>query len=302
MSEPAPDAIELVIEARARDIGDLAVRRVLPFRTRRLVGPFIFFDHMGPHDIAPGSPGGDVLPHPHIGLATVTYLFEGEILHRDSVGSLQPIRPGDVNWMTAGRGIAHSERMPPDFRAHGGRLHGIQTWVALSTNDEDGPPRFDHHTASTIPLVRRPGVELRVIAGQAYGASAPTRVSSPTFYVHARFETGAELEIDDGYEQRAIYAASGAFQCEGRDLDEGNMFVLRPRTRAVVRAIRAGHLMVVGGAPLDGPRHIFWNFVSSSKERIERAKADWKAGRFAKVVGDETDFVPLPESYGRIAQ
>jgi redox-sensitive bicupin YhaK (pirin superfamily) len=288
-------AVAQVIESRVKDVGGFPVRRLLPSRLRRLVGPFIFFDHMGPHDFAPGSPGMDVLPHPHIGLATVTYLFDGEILHRDSVGSVQPIRPGDVNWMLAGRGIAHSERVPAEVRARGGRLHGIQSWVGLPTGDEDVPPRFDHHPARTIPAVHRTGAEIHVIAGTAYGETSPARVSSPTFYVHARLEQEAELDVDDEHEERAIYVAEGTFECEGRELGEGTMFVLAARARVTVRARRAGHLMMVGGAPIDGSRHIWWNFVASSRDRIERAKADWRAGRFAKVVGDEQEFVPLPE-------
>ncbi|WP_394827407.1 pirin family protein [Pendulispora albinea] len=288
-------SVDLAIEARARDLGGFSVRRVLPAMQRRLVGPFIFFDHMGPVQFAPGD-GITVRPHPHIGLATVTYLFEGEILHRDSLGSEQAIRPGDVNWMVAGSGIAHSERMSEAIRASGSKLHGIQSWIALPTEHEESAPTFEHHPARTLPILQRPGVTLHVIAGTAYGQTAPTRVLSPTIYVHARFEAGAELAIDEEHEQRAIYAVTGSFQCDGRDLHEGTMLVLHPRAHATVRAKTAGDVMIVGGAPIDGPRHIFWNFVSSSKERIERAKADWRERRFPLIPGDDREFIPLPEA------
>jgi len=290
----AAPAVDLAIEARARDLGDFAVRRLLPSPLRRLVGPFVFFDHMGPVDFAQGR-GVDVRPHPHIGLATITYLFDGEILHRDSLGSEQPIRPGDVNWMVAGRGIVHSERTRAEVRERGDRLHGIQSWVALPTRDEEIAPRFDHHPARTIPTLQRPGAELHVIAGTAYGVAAPTHVLSPTLYVHARVEAGAELAIDDEHEERAVYAVDGEFQANGSDFTSGTMLVLHPRAHAVVRARSAGHLMIIGGAPLDGPRHVFWNFVSSSKDRIEQAKAEWREGRFPTVPGDEHEFIPLPE-------
>jgi redox-sensitive bicupin YhaK (pirin superfamily) len=237
----------------------------------------------------------DVRPHPHISLATITYLFEGEILHRDSLGSRQPIVPGDVNWMIAGRGIVHSERTPTDVRARGGRMHGIQSWVALPIRDEEMDPQFNHHPARAIPILRLPGAELRVVAGTAYGLASPTRVLSPTLYVHARLEAGAEIAIDEEHVERAAYVVDGTFECDGCTLGPGVMFVLRPGAHVRVRATRAGNLMVVGGAPLDGPRHIWWNFVSSSKDRIEQAKAEWREGRFPKVPGDEQEFIPLPE-------
>jgi redox-sensitive bicupin YhaK (pirin superfamily) len=288
---PVP-AVDLVIESRVRDIGGLHVRRALPSALRRLVGPFIFFDHMGPVDFAP-SQGVDVRPHPHIALATITYLFEGEIHHRDSLGTHQAIRPGNVNWMVAGRGIVHSERTSPEVRARGGRLHGIQTWVALPQRDEEVEPRFEHHP--DIPLVNRPGAALHVIAGTAYGAKAPAGVLSPTLYVHGRLDEGAELPIDDEHEERALYVVDGAIACGGVPFGEGTMLVLRPRAGAVIRATSAANVMIVGGAPLDGPRHIWWNFVASSTQRIERAKADWRDKRFPKVPGDEVEFIPLPE-------
>ncbi len=270
------------------------MRRVLPSPRKRLVGPFVFFDHMGPVAFEPGR-GIDVRPHPHIGLATVTYLFEGEILHRDTVGSKQAIRPGDVNWMVAGKGIAHSERSAPEIRAKGSKLHGIQSWVALPQAHEETEPRFDHHPADTLPLIRRPGVDLRVIAGTAFGAEAPTRVLSPTLYVHAHFRAGGEVVIDDEHQERAVYAVDGTLRCDGEELPPGTMFVLRPGARASLKAETDGHAMIVGGAAMDGPRHIWWNFVSSSEARIERAKEDWRAQRFGAVFEDEHEFIPLPD-------
>ncbi|HSN99531.1 MAG TPA: pirin family protein [Candidatus Nanopelagicales bacterium] len=287
-------AIDLVIEARPRDLGGFTVRRALPSPMRRLVGPFIFFDHMGPVDFAPGQ-GIDVRPHPHIALATITYLLEGEFVHRDSLGSEQPIRPGDVNWMVAGRGVAHSERTAPEVRARGARMHGIQTWVALPQREEEIEPRFEHHPRATIPVVSRPGAELHVIAGTAYGAKAPTGVLSPTLYVHAQLDVGATLPIDDEHEERAVYVVDGSIEHEGKTFGEGAMLVLHPRASVVIQAASKANVMLVGGAPIDGARHIFWNFVSSSKERLEQAKADWREGRFPKVPGDEVEFIPLPE-------
>lgn len=286
--------VELVIDSRARDLGGFSVRRVLPSSLRRLVGPFIFFDQMGPARFAAGE-GIDVRPHPHIALATITYLFEGEILHRDSLGSEQRVRPGDVNWMVAGRGIVHSERTPPAARAAGAALHGIQTWVALPREHEETAPSFEHHTRESLPEVRRPGALLRVLAGTAYGERAPTGVLSPTLFVHASLDEGASLEVDDGHEERALYIARGTLDCGGRSFTSGTMLVLRPGASAVVRASSRADVILVGGAPLDGPRHIWWNFVSTSKERIELAKADWRDGRFPAVPGED-DFTPLPES------
>jgi hypothetical protein len=287
-------AIDLVIEARPRDLGGFSVRRVLPSPMRRLVGPFIFFDHMGPVQFDPGG-GIDVRPHPHIALATITYLLEGEFVHRDSLGSEQPIRPGDVNWMVAGRGVVHSERTAPEARARGARMHGIQTWVALPQADEEMEPRFEHHPEATVPIVDRPGARLRVIAGTAYGAKAPTGVLMPTLYVHARLDAGATLPVDDEHEERAVYVVDGEIECEGKRFGEGAMLVLHPRAQVSVGAVGETNVMLVGGAPIDGARHIFWNFVASSKERLERAKADWREGRFPKIPGDDVEFIPLPE-------
>jgi redox-sensitive bicupin YhaK (pirin superfamily) len=286
-------AVELVLPARPRDLGGFSVRRALPASQRRLVGPFIFFDHMGPVHLPPGS-GVDVRPHPHIGLATVTYLFEGELVHRDSLGSLQTIRPGDVNWMMAGRGIAHSERTDPGSRPRGAPLHGIQSWVALPIEREEDEPSFAHHPASALPRIARGGAALDVIAGTAYGARSPVAVLSPTLYVHARLDAGARLPVEDGHAERAVYVVEGAVTLEGRAFEEGTLVVVRPGAEATLEARGPARLMIVGGARLEGERHIFWNFVSSSQARIERAKADWHSERFPLVAGDEEERIPLP--------
>jgi redox-sensitive bicupin YhaK (pirin superfamily) len=285
--------IDVVLEPKAKDIGGFTVRRALPQLQRRAVGPFVFFDHMGPAMMPPGE-GMDVRPHPHIALATITYLFDGEIFHRDSIGSAQAIRPGDVNWMVAGRGIVHSERTPPETRARGQRMHGLQTWVALPDADEETEPRFEHHPAATLPTRDRDGVGLRVIAGTAYGMRAPTGVLSPTLYAHAKLEAGATLEVDDEHEERAVYLIDGRIVIDDVTIEGTRLVILVNGARAAIRAETAASVVLVGGAPL-GPRHIWWNFVASSKERIERAKDDWRAGRFPKVPGDEQEFIPLPE-------
>jgi redox-sensitive bicupin YhaK (pirin superfamily) len=287
---------QLLIEGRQRDVGGFFVRRVLPSAQKQLVGPFIFYDHLCRVDFASGQ-GLDVRPHPHIGLATVTYLFEGAFLHRDSLGYAQLIRPGDVNWMISGRGIAHSERTPPELRQSGGPLHGIQCWVALPLEHEEIEPSFMHHPESSIPKVTRPGARLAVIAGTAYGAESPVRVLSPTLYVHAQLATGAQLDVDDEHAERAVYVVSGAVSLGqgGQEHGEGTLLVL-PEGQPVELATSAGaNVMLLGGAPLAGARHIYWNFVSSSLGRIEQAKADWQAGRFGTVIGDEHEFIPLPE-------
>jgi redox-sensitive bicupin YhaK (pirin superfamily) len=286
-------SIELVIPARTRSLGTIDVRRVLPFAHRRLVGPFIFFDHFGPI-LRTADMNVDVRPHPHIGLATVTYLFDGDMLHRDSMGSVQRIRPGEVNWMIAGRGIAHSERTPPELRNVSGQMHGIQSWVALPTEDEECEPRFDHHPGTTIPEVSRAGIEMRVVAGTAYGATSPVTTLTPTLYVHAEIESGATLEIDSEHAERAAYVVTGSVRADDRAFGAGNMIVFRPESSASVTATERTTAMLVGGAKLDGPRHIEWNFVSSSKERIERAKDDWRLRRFPPIPGDDDEFIPLP--------
>ncbi|HVY40541.1 MAG TPA: pirin family protein [Polyangia bacterium] len=288
--------MSLVINPRSRDLGGFSVRRALPDGQRRTVGPFIFFDHMGPAEFAPGH-GIDVRPHPHIALATVTFLFEGEILHRDSLGSVQPIRPGDVNWMLAGRGIVHSERTRDEVRRAGGRLHGIQSWVALPRAAEESAPAFVHHPAATLPRLQTPGVDLRVVAGTAYGRESPVGVLSPTLYVAATLDTGAMLEIEPEHPERAIYVMEGAIEIGDLSYPAGTMVVLNPGT-AQLRALGPTRLVIVGGAPLDGPRHIWWNFVASSAEQMEQASRDWRdrnEARFPKVPGDEHEFIPLPD-------
>ena len=293
--EAEAPSVELLLQSRPRDLGGFSVRRVLPSGKRRMVGPFIFFDHFGPVRL-PAGQGLDVRPHPHIALATVTFLFEGEILHRDSLGLVQPIRPGDLNWMLAGRGIVHSERSPDEERRAGPRLHGLQCWVALPRAQEDASPSFQHHPARTIPTVRRSGAVLDVLVGAAYGARSPVQVSSPTLYVHGQLEAGAQLAIDGDYQARAVYLVEGAVRCDGRSFQAGTMVVFRAGSQPTVEAEGPARLMIVGGDELDGDRHVWWNFVSSSPDRIERAKDDWRNGRFPKIPGDDTDFIPLPES------
>jgi redox-sensitive bicupin YhaK (pirin superfamily) len=292
--EHSSPAIELIVRARSRDLGGLTVRRTLPSTRRRLVGPFVFFDHMGPVTFPPGT-GIDVRPHPHIGLATVTYLFEGELFHRDTLGSAQAIRPGDVNWMVAGRGIAHSERTPPDARRTSQSYHGIQAWVALPREHEESAPSFSHHPEATLPAIRREGAALRVIAGEAYGARSPVPMTWPTLYVDAVLESGATLELPDGPFERAVYVATGRIGCEGDPFDTGDMVVLVPGASVAIRALSDARVLVLGGAKMDGPRHVEWNFVASSEALIERAKDDWKQGRFGKIPGDDVEFIPLPE-------
>jgi redox-sensitive bicupin YhaK (pirin superfamily) len=282
-----------VIDARARDLGGFSVGRVLPAPARKLVGPFIFFDHMGPSAFAPGQ-GIDVRPHPHIGLATVTYLFAGEIVHRDSLGSQQSIRPGDVNWMTAGRGIVHSERTSAQLRRTGSPLDGLQLWVALPRRYEETEPEFRHYPARDLPAADIAGCRVRVLAGTAFGLSSPVRTLSPLFYVDAALSAGSELPLPDEHEERAAYVVSGRIECGGEQTGHGRMLVLAPGAAATLRAVADSRVALIGGAPIDGERHLFWNFVSSSEARIEQAKRDWREGRFPKVPGDEQEFIPLP--------
>jgi redox-sensitive bicupin YhaK (pirin superfamily) len=284
----------MVIVPRLRDLGGgFEVRRVLPFAKRRMVGPFIFFDQMGPTLFSAGS-GLDVRPHPHIGLATVTYLFDGEILHRDSLGNVQPIRPGAVNWMTAGRGIAHSERTAAGMREKESSLFGIQSWVALPRRFEETEPQFTHHAAEALPVVSGEGKKVRLIAGALYGARAPVATLSELFYADADVEASARLPLPAAYEERAAYIVSGAVDLAGERFEAGHMLVFRPGDDIVMTALMPSRVLVLGGAPMDGPRYIWWNFVSSSQERIEAAKADWKARKFAPVAGDG-ELIPLPE-------
>jgi len=287
--------VRRVIEGRPRDLGGFEVRRVLPAAGLQTVGPFIFFDHIGPALLARGG-GVDVRPHPHIGLATVTYLFDGAFMHRDSLGSAQVIRPGDVNWMVAGRGIVHSERTPPGQRAapEGASIHGIQTWIALPREDEEVAPAFEHHPAKTLPQISRPGARLGLIAGAAYGARAPASVYSPMFYLAAELAGGAELELPAEYAERAVYVVDGEIRIDEQHYGVGQMPVFESTADARVVARTPARIMLLGGAPLDGPRHIWWNFVSSSLERIERAKLDWQEQRFAAVPGDD-ERIPLPD-------
>jgi redox-sensitive bicupin YhaK (pirin superfamily) len=249
---------------------------------------------MGPAELAPGQ-GIDVRPHPHINLATVTYLFEGEIVHRDSVGSVQPIQPGAINWMTAGRGIVHSERTGPERRKTGSRLHGLQLWVALPKVHEETEPEFRHYPAEALPELEKNGARIRVLAGSAYGAESPVRTLSPLFYVEATIPADSELPVPAEHEERAAYVVEGTIRCGAERVEASRMIVFAPRSTPVLQAESAARLVLLGGAPLDGERHLWWNFVSSSRERIEQAKRDWKEGRFASVPG-ETEFIPLPES------
>lgn len=298
--EPAGDigsrpTVELALEGQPRDLGGgFSVRRVLPAIARRMVGPFAFFDHMGPVALEPGR-GMDVRPHPHINLATVTYLFDGEILHRDSLGTEQPIQPGAVNWMTAGRGITHSERSTAAARKAGARVHGLQLWVALPKAEEEVEPSFQHVRQDAVPTVDLPGARARVIAGAVYGVASPVRVSSPLFYVEAQLEPGATLALPDGHAERAVYVVEGAVICDDDvPYRAGTMLVIRAGSRAEVRALEGARLMLLGGAPLDGERYIWWNFVSSSPERIEVAKREWRERRFARIPGDDDERIPLP--------
>jgi len=283
------------IAGRSRDLGGFSVRRILPVAHRKLIGPFVFLDEMGPASFPPGG-GIDVRPHPHIGLATVTYLFEGRIRHRDSLGYVQDIAPGDVNWMTAGRGIVHSERTHPDDRADGYALHGMQCWVALPVADEECEPAFVHHPAASLPKLQRDGAELTVIAGHAYGRCAPVAVRSPTLYVAAELAAGARLPVCDEHEERAIYVVSGTVTVGGEAFSAGELAVLVPGAAAVIDSAAPARLMLLGGARLPEERHIWWNLVSTRPERIEQGKRDWLAygqAPFARVP-DEPDFIPLP--------
>lgn len=285
--------IEFVIEQRRKDLGGFEVGRVLPFARRRMVGPFVFFDHMGPADFPAGiGREVDVRPHPHIGLSTITYLFEGEIMHRDSLGTEQAIRAGEVNWMTAGRGITHSERFEK-ARLQGDRLHGIQAWVALPQEDEEVEPAFSHHDMGDLPLLEERGVTARLVAGSAFGREAGVRVHSPMFYTHWALAAGAIAEVPDEYPERAAYVATGGVEVDGRRFAAGRMVVLGRGGAVAVRALEPSTVMLLGGEPV-GPRHVEWNFVSSSRERIEQAKADWRAGRMKLPNADGAEFIPLP--------
>jgi hypothetical protein len=292
--QPAPSAaVEMVILPRSADLGDgFMVRRVLPFARRRMVGPFVFFDRFGP-TLFPAGTGLDVRPHPHIGLATVTYLFDGEILHRDSLGTVQAITPGAVNWMTAGRGIVHSERTPAAARSGEAVLAGVQLWVALPQAHEETAPAFAHHGMDALPEIAGKGTRVRLIAGALYGARSPVATLSELFCVDAALGPGARLDVPSDHEERGVYVLEGGVTIAGEDFGPEELVVLKPGAAAAVSARGPTRLLILGGATMDGPRHVWWNFVASSGDRIEAAKADWRAGRFAPVPG-ETGFIPLP--------
>lgn len=289
----AADAIEMVIVPRVRDIGEFEVRRALPAARRQMVGPFIFFDQMGPVRMKAGQ-GMNVRPHPHIGLSTVTWLFDGAIFHRDSLGSQQPISPGELNWMTAGKGIVHSERTAPAELARERKVFGIQSWVALPKQFEETAPAFEHVAMERLPLIKARGISARVIAGSIYGATSPVKTHSDLFCVDAQLGPGAALPLPVEHEERGVYVVEGEIEIAGQGFEAGRLLVFRPGDAITIRARSNARLMLLGGEPMDGPRHIWWNFVSSSKDRIEAAKEDWKQARFAIVPGDETEFIPLP--------
>jgi redox-sensitive bicupin YhaK (pirin superfamily) len=285
--------LDLVIVPRMRDLGGFEVRRVLPAGERRMIGPFIFFDQMGPITFKAGT-GIDVRPHPHIGLATITYLFEGEILHRDSLGNVQPIRPGEVNWMTAGRGIVHSERTPEALRIAPSPVFGIQAWVALPRDREETEPSFAHHEAGSLPIIEAKGCRLRLMIGSLMGERSPVETCSEMVYADVTLAAGARLAFPAEHEERAIYVVKGVIDLSNRSFGTSQLLVLKRGVEVAVVAPQGARLLLLGGAALDGARHIWWNFVSSSRQRIEQAKADWKAGRFP-AVPHETEFIPLPE-------
>mgnify|MGYP001034622346 CR=1 FL=1 len=290
----ACDAIEHIIVPRARDLGGFEVRRALPSQAKQMIGPFIFFDQMGPAEFIVGS-GIDVRPHPHIGLATVTYLFAGELMHRDSLGTELAIKPGELNLMSAGRGIVHSERTSAEMRAAGSRMFGIQAWAALPKTHEENAPSFAHYDSLALPRITGEGKTVRLIMGSLYGAQSPAAFPHDCFYAEAVLAPGAVLPLDASYEERAVYVVSGEVDVAGQTFGPGRLLVFRPGDRISVLAVSMARVMLLGGEPMDGPRHIWWNFVSSSKDRIDAAKADWKARRFAPVPTDPEEFIALPE-------
>ncbi len=285
--------IELTIPPREADIGDLLVRRLLPYMKRRTLGPFIFLDHMGPKHYDAGH-GLDVRPHPHIGLATLTYLFDGEILHRDTLGSHQAITPGAVNWMIAGSGIAHSERIDHAERVHANDVHGLQFWIALPKEFEEKSPEFEHYEASKIPVLESPGVRMKVIAGSAFGEHAPVKIHSPLFYVEVHMNAGRHIDLPPQYRERGLYLIDGNIRVGGEDVMPHTLPVFLPDGTVRIEAVTDTHFVLLGGEPLPEKRFIWWNFVSSSQERIEQAKDDWAKGRFGDIPGDKNDALPLP--------
>ena len=297
MSNIGSSTLETLVVPRTTDLGDgFSVRRALPSAQKRLVGPFVFLDEMGPTLFRAGR-GLDVRPHPHIGLATVTYLFDGEVLHRDSLGTVATIRPGELNWMTAGRGIAHSERTPPELRPSGSQLFGLQAWVALPKRHEETDPGFVHHGSDELPVIEGEGTWMRLIVGALHGSRSPVHTLWESVYAEVRLPVGAAFEIPVDHHERAAYLVGGTADLEGDGTyDAGRLLVFRPGTPIILKAVSSTvRFMLLGGEPMDGPRHIWWNFVSSSQERIEEAKADWQNGKFAPVPG-ENEFIPLPES------
>lgn len=288
------DALETVIVPRAKDLGGFEVRRALPAAQRQMVGPFIFLDQFGPVLMKAGQ-GIDVRPHPHIGLATVTWLFDGLIYHRDSLGSAQAIAPGELNWMTAGRGIVHSERTPAPELERSRKVFGLQSWVALPKAAEGREPEFSHVAAADLPFIEDKGRSVRVVAGSLFGASSPVQTQSDLFYVDVTLQAGAKIPLPAEHVERAIYVAEGAINIAGERHESGRLLVFREGDEIVIEALEACRFMMLGGEPMDGPRHIWWNFVSSSKDLIEAAKEDWRRGRFGVVPGDEAEFIPLPD-------
>ena len=287
--------LDLDIESRPHDLGGFQVGRVLPFHKRRMVGPFIFFDRMGPHDMVPPiARSTDVRPHPHIGLSTVTYLFDGQLTHRDSTGVEQVILPGELNWMTAGAGISHSERFD-GMRERGGHMDGIQAWLAVPDSHEEDAPSFAHFAIDALPVLQDGGVQARLIAGKAYGLASPAATHSPLFYLHAEMPAGTHLPLPDGYPERGVFVVRGSVVIDGKRFAPGQMAVFAGPGAASIEALEPARLMLLGGEPL-GTRHIWWNFVSSRKERIEQAKDDWLAGRLALPPLDNQEFIPLPPS------
>jgi hypothetical protein len=290
-THPCCPAVRAILHPVDRDLGGFSVRRLLPSDRLKSVGPFVFFDHLGPAQFQPGA-GIDVRPHPHIGLATITYLFAGEILHRDNLGSIQPIRPTEINWMTAGRGIAHSERTPPDLRAAGHTLHALQLWVALPAAQEESAPAFFHYDASQLPTIDRDGAALRIMIGAAYGVVSPVKTYSPTLYLEARLGKGVALALPDGAEELAVYVVSGSLRVQDTAIPSHCLAVLDPAAEVALTAVEESRLVIIGGQPL-GKRIVWWNLVATRRELIEAAKAAWQAGGFPAIPG-ETEFIPLP--------
>ncbi len=291
------NAIETIIVPRAVDLGEMTVRRALPSTKRQMVGPFIFFDQMGPAEFLTDQ-GIDVRPHPHINLATLTYLLDGEILHRDSLGTEQAIQPGAINWMRAGKGIVHSERTSAEKKASGQRLFGLQTWVALPESAEESDPAFLHHPETDLPRIEDGPLSVRLIAGSAFGQISPLATASPTLYADIALTAGGRFAVDADVEERALYVLTGSIICDGCRHESGTLVVLKPGASVPVGADMDARVMLFGGEPMDGPRHIWWNFVSSRPERIEQAKEEWRQGRFDTVPGDEAAFIPLPDDIG----